>query len=87
MKKLTLSFLSILAVSVFMLLLMGNSFAQNESSKFQYRAVAEVGFVSVLSHKIQLGNNGNYFDYAKEGGQDVLSGCQLAFWCCSESIY
>ncbi len=81
MKKLTLSFLSILAVSMFMILLMGNSIAQNESSKFQYRAVAEVGFVSVLSHKIQLGNNGNYFDYVKEGGQDVLSGCQLAFWC------
>ncbi|MBP1672627.1 MAG: hypothetical protein H6Q25_442 [Bacteroidetes bacterium] len=72
MKKLTLSFLSILAVSIFMLLLMGNSIAQNESSKFQYRAVAEVGFVSVLSHKIQLGNSGTYFDYVKEGGQDVL---------------
>ncbi len=72
MKKLTLSFLSILAVSVFMLLIMGQVTAQNESSKFQYRAVAEVGFVSVLSHKIQLGNSGTYFDYVKNGGQDVL---------------
>lgn len=36
------------------------------------RGVAEMGFVSVLSHKIQFGNSGTYFDYVDNGGQDVL---------------
>ncbi|QCK15693.1 hypothetical protein DCC35_13545 [Mangrovivirga cuniculi] len=43
-----------------------------EESKFQFRAVSEVGFISVLSHKIQLGESGTYFDYVDNGGQDVL---------------
>lgn len=32
----------------------------------------ETGFLAVLDHKIQLSNNGTYFDYDEEGGQDVL---------------
>jgi len=44
----------------------------SDSSKIQFRTVAELGFVSVLAHKIQLGNNGTYFDYVNDGGQDVL---------------
>ena len=43
-----------------------------DTSKFKFRAVAEIGFVSVLAHHIQLGQNGTYFDYVKDGGQDVL---------------
>jgi hypothetical protein len=38
----------------------------------RFHAVAEFGFLSVLSHKVQFGKNGTYFDYAKNGGQDVL---------------
>jgi hypothetical protein len=38
----------------------------------QFRGIAEFGFLSVLSHKVQFGKNGTYFDYAKNGGQDVL---------------
>ncbi len=33
----------------------------------------ETGFLAVLDHKIQLSKDGTYFDYGKEGGQDVLS--------------
>lgn len=33
---------------------------------------AELGFLSVLDHKIQFGRGGTYFDYNKTGGQDVL---------------
>ncbi|MCX2745519.1 hypothetical protein OO013_16685 [Mangrovivirga sp. M17] len=44
----------------------------NEESKFQFRAVTEVGFISVLSHKVKLGETGTYFDYVDNGGQDVL---------------
>jgi hypothetical protein len=36
------------------------------------RAVAEIGFLGVLEHKIQLSNSGTYFDYKRQGGQDVL---------------
>ncbi len=41
-------------------------------SGVQFRAVAEIGFVAALSHKIQLGESGTYFDYVNNGGQDVL---------------
>jgi len=43
-----------------------------DTSKIKFRANAEIGFISVLAHHIQLGENGNYFNYVKEGGQDVL---------------
>jgi hypothetical protein len=50
----------------------GNVDIKCDTSKFRFRAVTEIGFVSVLAHHIQLGQNGTYFDYVKEGGQDVL---------------
>mgnify|MGYP000224045163 CR=1 FL=1 len=39
---------------------------------YKLTAVAEMGFLGVLGHKVQFGNNGTYFDYKKDGGQDVL---------------
>ena len=39
---------------------------------FRVRAVAELGFLAVLSHKIQFGKDGTYFDYVKDGAQDNL---------------
>jgi hypothetical protein len=50
----------------------GNADIKCDTSKFKFRAVSEIGFVSVLAHHIQLGQNGTYFDYVKDGGQDVL---------------
>jgi hypothetical protein len=50
----------------------GNIDVKCDTSKFKFRAVSEVGFTSVLAHHIQLGQNGTYFDYVKDGGQDVL---------------
>jgi hypothetical protein len=49
-----------------------NHGAVGDTSKIKFRTVAEVGFISVLAHKIQLGQDGNYFNYVKDGGQDVL---------------
>jgi hypothetical protein len=48
--------------------------AQTPKTKGNYtlRATAELGFLGALSHKIQFGNNGTYFDYVQDGGQDVL---------------
>jgi len=43
-----------------------------DTSKIRFRAVAETGFISVLAHRIQVGQNGTYFNYVKDGGQDVL---------------
>jgi hypothetical protein len=50
----------------------GNADVKCDSSKFKFRVVSEIGFTSVLAHHIQLGQNGTYFDYVKDGGQDVL---------------
>jgi len=50
----------------------GNIDMKCDTSKFKFLAVAEIGFNSVLAHHIQLGQNGTYFDYVKDGGQDVL---------------
>lgn len=50
----------------------GHSDKDCDTSKFKFRAVAEAGFISVLAHHIQLGESGTYFDYVKDGGQDVL---------------
>ena len=49
-----------------------NAVIKSDTSKFKFRAVSEIGFVSVLSHHVQFGQNGTYFDYVKDGGQDVL---------------
>jgi hypothetical protein len=38
----------------------------------QVRLAAELGFLSVLSHRIQFSKSGTYYDYVKEGGQDNL---------------
>jgi len=53
------------------------SFAQvikteTTSDNFKLRAVAELGFVAVLDHKIQFSNSGTEIDYVKEGGQNNL---------------
>lgn len=66
-------------VSGFLFLLTTSAFGQNnyipstcDTSKIEFRAVAEIGFIAVLAHRIQLGKNGTYFNYVRNGGQDVL---------------
>ncbi|HGJ67428.1 TPA: hypothetical protein ENS27_18855 [bacterium] len=39
---------------------------------YQANLSLELGFLDVLSHKIQFGSDGSVFDYVKEGSQDVL---------------
>ncbi|MFW5743704.1 MAG: hypothetical protein ACOCW3_02825 [Spirochaetota bacterium] len=38
----------------------------------QVTAVAETGFVKVLSHTIKVGEDGTRFDFVKEGGQEIV---------------
>lgn len=64
--------------SILVFLIFTTAAAQNTSTalqttgKYKFTAVAEIGFLGVLDHKVQFGNNGTYFDYRKQGGQDVL---------------
>jgi len=44
----------------------------SSKSEITFRGVAELGYVAALNHKIQFSNSGTYFDYVKDGGQDVL---------------
>lgn len=39
---------------------------------YSLRAVGELGFLAVLSHKVQFGRDGTYLDYVTDGGQDTL---------------
>jgi hypothetical protein len=48
------------------------SVLNDSNSSFSFRAIAETGFLGVLDHKVQFSNNGTYFNYKEEGGQDVL---------------
>ncbi len=67
-------------ITIFYLFLFGTSAEAQQldfksdfkQSDLEFRAVAEIGFIAVLAHKIQLGNDGSYFNYVKDGGQDVL---------------
>jgi hypothetical protein len=44
----------------------------NLNKKFQFNAIVELGFLNVFDHKVQFGNSGTYFDYRRDGGQDIL---------------
>jgi hypothetical protein len=46
--------------------------ADSLKKKIQFNAIAELGFLNVFDHKVQFGTFGTYFDYSKDGGQDVL---------------
>jgi hypothetical protein len=48
------------------------SFINKEDNWYKLQASYELGFLDILSHKIQFGSNGSVFDYVKEGGQEVL---------------
>uniref|UniRef100_A0A7C6AA90 Uncharacterized protein n=1 Tax=candidate division WOR-3 bacterium TaxID=2052148 RepID=A0A7C6AA90_UNCW3 len=48
------------------------SWLNNPNNRFAFCAGIELGFVKVLSHKIQFSQDGTRFDYVKEGGQDIL---------------
>lgn len=51
----------------------GGALAGDREEPFtQIRAIAELGFLSPLSHTIQYGKQGTSFDYVDEGGQDNL---------------
>jgi hypothetical protein len=61
------------ALSLLFALTFGFQIANSQNTnKPPVRAVAELGFLGVLGNKIQFSNNGTYFDYRKDGGQDVL---------------
>lgn len=46
--------------------------AQDEKPWYRFSAQAELGALAVLSHKVQFGKDGTYFNYVQRGGQDNL---------------
>jgi hypothetical protein len=58
---------------VFGLSLPASALAQPELVPwYRIRAQAELGALAVLSHKVQFGEDGTYFNYVRRGGQDNL---------------
>lgn len=48
------------------------SLLNNPEKPYAFRGCLEIGFIDVLSHTIQFGENGTEFDYVTEGGQDIF---------------
>ncbi|KPK63844.1 hypothetical protein AMJ83_05185 [candidate division WOR_3 bacterium SM23_42] len=48
------------------------SLLNDPDKPFDFRGSLEIGFIDVISHTIQFGENGTEFDYIDEGGQDIL---------------
>jgi hypothetical protein len=64
----------LLSATLFLLagILPADSYLNVNEGPLDVTLVAETGFVKVLYHTIQLGADGDVFDYVKEGGQEVL---------------
>lgn len=50
----------------------GAEVVEDRRRNYWIRAVGEAGFLSVLSHRIQFGQDGTYLDFVEQGGQDNL---------------
>jgi hypothetical protein len=46
--------------------------AAEEAPWYRIKAQAEFGALALLSHKVQFGKDGTYFNYVRSGGQDNL---------------
>lgn len=46
--------------------------AESNEPWYRFRPQLELGFLAVLSHRVQFGKEGTYFDYVRHGGQDNL---------------
>ncbi len=68
-KLLTLILLSISAMASAQI--QGGS-EKEASGDLEFTAIAEMGYLGVFDHKVQFSNDGTYFDYKRDGGQDVL---------------
>lgn len=71
LRKRLLLFLS-LVFPLFISAQQSDDSSSTSSRDFGFRAVAEIGFLGVLDHKVQFSKSGTYFDYKRDGGQNVL---------------
>ncbi len=73
-KPYSLRFIFIAVIAMIFLIPSGlnASFLNDSDNRFILRASTELGFIKVLSHKIQFSQAGTQFDYVKEGGQNIL---------------
>ncbi|MGM0640334.1 MAG: hypothetical protein ACQESN_02775 [Thermotogota bacterium] len=68
MKKTILITVAVLLIS----LLSFSTFLNDENNVYNLNLEYENGWVSVLSHTLQFGENGTEFDFVEQGGQDIL---------------
>ena len=65
-------------VKLLIVLLMGNfsifsqSLINNEDNFYKIEAKTEIGFIWIVNHTLQNGNNGTNFNFVTQGGQDIL---------------
>ncbi len=62
----------ILIIPIFTIAQSEVTYEDTSSKGVNVNVNVEAGFLGVLSHKVQFSNDGDYFDYQKDGGQDVL---------------
>jgi hypothetical protein len=79
MKYLRINKLTLNKLSIILIITAHSAFSQSKevmevssNKNYQLRAIAELGYIGVFDHKLQFGKNTTYFDYKKDGGQDVL---------------
>jgi len=68
MKKTILVIVSVLVFSI----LSFSTFLNEEGNIYNLNLEYENGWVKVLSHTLQFGNDGTEFDFVEQGGQDIL---------------
>lgn len=57
---------------LWLLLALPHQVSAQEAPWYRISAQAELGALAVLSHKVQFGEDGTYFNYVSRGGQDNL---------------
>lgn len=60
------------ALTTAMMLCSTTAAAQEGDGDPRFRTRIEAGFLDVLDHRIQFGEDGTYIDYVGEGGQEIL---------------
>ena len=72
MKKAFIIFVIVITSVISSLSANDSSLINEEKSPVQFFVEYETGFLDVISHTIQIGENGTLFNYVTQGGQDIL---------------
>jgi hypothetical protein len=71
-KKMRMRVLTLLVLLISVTVNAQTVIKESEKNDIKLTAVAELGYLAVMNHTIQFGNNGTDLNYVTQGGQDVL---------------